>query len=72
MLFGILPIVNIPVFLAGIGVLVFACGMVWSMHMDEVRDREMQRMRYLEHKRKALQLVAQGRKARALALHVKK
>lgn len=72
MLFGILPIANVPLFLAGIGVLVFAWGMMWSMHMDEVREREMQRMRYLEHRRKALQLVAQGRKARALALHVKK
>ena len=72
MLFGCLPIANIPVFLAGIGVLVFGCGMMWSVHMDEVHEREMQRMRYLEHKRRALQLVAQGRKARALALHVKK
>lgn len=72
MLFGCLPIANAPLFLAGIGVLVFAWGMMWSMHTDEVREREMQRMRYLEHRRKALQLVAQGRKARALALHVKK
>lgn len=72
MLFGCLPVQNIPVFLAGIGVLIFGCGMMLSVHMDEVHEREMQRMRYLEHRRKALQLVAQGRKARALALHVKK
>ena len=72
MLFGCLPIQNIPVFIAGIGVLVFGVGMLWSMHCDEMREKELQRIRYMEHQRKAMQLVMQGRKARALALHVRK
>lgn len=65
MLFGCLPIVNIPVFIAGIGVLIFGIGMLWSAHCDEVREKEMQRIRYVEHRRRAMHLVEQGRKLRA-------
>ena len=65
MLFGCLPIVNIPVFIAGIGVLVFGIGMLWSEHCDEMRERELQRIRCVEHRRKTMQLVEQGRKSRA-------
>lgn len=72
MLFGCLPIQNIPVFIAGIGVLVFGIGMLWSVHCDEIREKEMQHLRYMEHRRRAMHLVMQGRKARALALHIKK
>lgn len=65
MLFGCLPIVNIPVFIAGIGVLVFGIGMLWSVHCDEMREKEMQRIRCAEHQRRAMYLVEQGRKSRA-------
>lgn len=71
MLFGCLPIQNIPVFAMGIAVLVFGVSMMWSEYKNEQHAKKLQRVRYAEHRRNAMQMIAQNRKARAMAFHVK-
>ena len=65
MLFGCLPIQNIPVFIAMYGVLIFSVWMFWTDYKDERHAKKMARVRYCETRRKAMYLVEQGRKSRA-------
>ena len=65
MLFGCLPIQNIPVFIAGIGVLAFSVWMLWTDYKDEQHAKEIARVRRCETRRRAMYLVEQGRKSRA-------
>ena len=64
MLFGCLPIQNIPVFIVMYGVLVFSVWMLWTDYKDEKHVKEMARVRRCEIRRKAMYLVEQGRKSR--------
>lgn len=64
MLFGYLPIVNIPVFIAGIGVLVFGIGMLWSDYKDEQHAKEVARVRRAEIHRRAMKAMTNGRRER--------
>ena len=65
MLFGCLPIQNIPVFLVMYGVLAFCLRMMWEDHKDERHARGVARVRRCEIRRRAMYLVEQGRKSRA-------
>lgn len=67
MLFGCLPIQNIPVFLImyGVRVLAFCLRMIWQNHKDEQHARGVARVRRCETRRRAMYLVEQGRKSRA-------
>ena len=65
MLFGCLPIQNIPVFLVMYSVLAFCVWMIWQEHKDEQHARGVARVRRCEIRRKAMYLVEQGRKSRA-------
>ena len=65
MLFGCLPIQNIPVFIVMYGVLVFSVWMLWTDYKDEQHAREVARVRRCETRRRAMYLVEQGRKSRA-------
>lgn len=71
MLFGCLPISNIPVYALGIAVLVFAIMMMWSDYKNEQHAKKLKRVRYAEHRRNVMRMIAQSRKARVLAFHVK-
>ena len=71
MLFGCLLISNIPVYAFGIAVLAFAITIAWSDYKDEQHAKKLQRVRYAEHRRNAMRMIAQSRKARMLAFHVK-
>ena len=65
MLFGCLPIQNIPVFIVMYGVLAFSVWMMWTDYKDKRHAKGMARVRYCETRRKAMYLVEQGRKSRA-------
>lgn len=65
MLFGCLPIQNIPVFLVMYGVLAFCLRMMWEDHKDEQHVKGIARVRRCEVRRRAMYLVEQGRKSRA-------
>ena len=65
MLFGCLPIQNIPVFLVMYGVFAFCAWMMWQDHKDEQHARGIARVRRCETHRKAMYLVEQSRKTRA-------
>ena len=77
MLFGCLPVQNIPVFLVMYGVLAFCLRMIWEDHKDfclrmiwedhkdEQHARGVARVRRCEVRRRAMFLVEQGRKSRA-------
>lgn len=65
MLFGCLPIQNIPVFAMGIAVLVFVVPLMWSDYKDEQHAKGIARVRRCEIRRRAMHLVEQGRKSRA-------
>ena len=62
MLFGCLPVQNIPVFLVMYG---FCLRMIWEDHKDEQHARGVARVRRCEVRRRAMFLVEQGRKSRA-------
>ena len=65
MLFGCLPVQNIPVFIVMYGVLAFCLRMLWKDHKDEQHARGIARVRRCEVRRRAMYLVEQGRKSRA-------
>lgn len=65
MLFGCLPIQNIPVFFVMYGVIAFCVWMIWLDHKEEQHTRGIARVRRCETHRKAMYLVKQGRKSRA-------
>lgn len=65
MLFGCLPIQNIPVFIVMYGVLAFCLRMIWEDHKDERHAKGVARVRRCEVRRRAMYLVEQGRKSRA-------
>ena len=65
MLFGCLPVQNIPVFIVMYGVLAFCLRMMWEDHKDEQHAKGIARVRRCEVRRKAMYLVEQGRKSRA-------
>ena len=65
MLFGCLPIQNIPVFIVMYGVLAFCLRMMWEDHKDERHAKGIARVRRCEVRRRAMFLVEQGRKSRA-------
>ena len=65
MLFGCLPIQNIPVFIVMYGGLAFCLWMIWLNHKDEQHARGVARVRRCETHRRAMYLVEQGRKSRA-------
>lgn len=65
MLFGCLPIQNIPVFVIGCAVLMFGAWMMWTDYKDERHTRGIARVRRCETRRRAMYLVEQGRKSRA-------
>ena len=65
MLFGCLPIQNIPMFLVMYGVLAFCLRMIWEDHKDEQHAQGVARVRRCEVRRRAMYLVEQGRKSRA-------
>ena len=65
MLFGCLPIQNIPVFIVMYGVLIFSVWMLWTDYKDERHAKGMARVRRCETRRRAMYLVEQGRKSRA-------
>ena len=65
MLFGCLPIQNIPVFIVMYGVLAFCLRMMWEGHKDERHAKGIARVRRCEVRRRAMYLVEQGRKSRA-------
>lgn len=65
MLFGCLPIQNIPVFIVMYGVLAFCLRMIWEDHKDEQHAQGIARVRRCEVRRRAMYLVEQGRKSRA-------
>lgn len=65
MLFGCLPVQNIPVFIVMYGVLAFCLRMIWEDHKDEQHARGIVRVRRCEVRRRAMYLVEQGRKSRA-------
>lgn len=65
MLFGCLPIQNIPVFVIMYSVLAFCVWMIWLDHKDEQHAKGIARVRRCEVRRRAMYLVEQGRKSRA-------
>ena len=65
MLFGCLPVQNIPVFIVMYGVLAFCLRMIWEDHKDEQHAQGVARVRRCEVRRRAMYLVEQGRKSRA-------
>ena len=65
MLFGCLPVQNIPVFLIMYGVLTFCAWMMWTDHKDERHAKGIARVRRCEVRRRAMYLVEQSRKSRA-------
>lgn len=65
MLFGCLPVQNIPVFIVVYGVLVFCMRMIWEDYKDEQHAKGITRVRRCEIRRRAMYLVEQGRKSRA-------
>lgn len=65
MLFGCLPIQNVPVFIVMYGVLAFCVWMIWEDHKDEKHAKGIARVRRCEIRRRAMHLVEQGRKSRA-------
>ena len=69
MLFGCLPVQNIPVFIVMYGVFAFCLRMIWEDHKDEQHARGVARVRRCEVRRRASRramfLVKQGRKSRA-------
>lgn len=62
MLFGCLPVQNIPVFIVMYGVLAFCVWMIWQGHKDEKHAQSIARA---ERRRRVRYLVEQGRKSRA-------
>lgn len=62
MLFGCLPIQNIPVFIVMYGVLAFCLWMLWQSHKDE---KHAERVAHAKRKRRVRYLIEQGRKSRA-------
>lgn len=65
MLFGCLPIQNVPVFIIMYGVLAFCAWVIWQGHKDEQHAKGIARVRRCEIRRRAVYLVEQGRKSRA-------
>lgn len=65
MLFGCLPIQNIPVFVIGYGIVAFSIWVMWQDHKDERHAKGIARVRRCEVHRKAMYLMKQGRKSRA-------
>lgn len=64
MLFGCLPIVNIPVFIAGIGVLAFSVWMLWTDYEDEKHEQGIKRVRRCEVHRRAVKAMTNNRRER--------
>lgn len=65
MLFGCLPIQNIPVFIVLYGVLAFSVWVLWQGHKDERHAKGIARVRRCEVHRRAMYLIEQSRKSRA-------
>ena len=65
MLFGCLPIVNIPVFIAGIGVLAFSAWIFWTDHENEKHEQGIERVRRCEVHRRAIAAMEYGKRSRA-------
>ena len=65
MLFGCLPIQNIPVFIIGYGLVAFSVWVTWQDYKDERHAKGVARVRRCEIHRKAMHLMKQGRKSRA-------
>lgn len=65
MLFGCLPIQNIPVFVIGYGLVAFSVWVMWQDYKDERHAKGVARVRRCEVHRKAMHLMKQGRKSRA-------
>ena len=64
MLFGCLPIQNIPVFIAGIGMLVFSVWMLWTDYKDEQHAKEIAHVRRCEVHRRAVKAMTNSRRER--------
>jgi len=65
MLFGCLPIQNIPVFLVMYSALAVCLWTVWECHKDERHRKGIERVRRCETHRRAMYFVEQSRKSRA-------
>jgi len=64
MLFGCLPIQNIPVFIVMYGVLAFSVWMLWTDYEDEKHEQGLERVRRAEVHRRAMKAMTNSRRER--------
>lgn len=64
MLFGCLPIQNVPVFVVMCGVLVFCLWMMWTDYKDEQHARGVARVQRAEMHRRAVKAMMNNRRER--------
>lgn len=59
-----MPVENLPIFAAMVSVVAFGVAMLAEDWKDSRREEQARAARYAEHRRRALALVAEGRKQR--------